>query len=207
MDTGKRPPGIYRRFQSAALNQRLTVPQLRTLLLRADKLSLVLSLAVAVAAYAWFTQYQALGETRGERSDLEGRFQVVRDDLAYLDANDETAALQESLEIEQAKPEPESLPSREEAGEFSRTMVDYAAIQELPLTTFDRVDTSVAVGEQEYPSFRHSLEAQGSMEALIGLLRLVDEFPTAKVLELVFNRVAGAPTDWAMSLHLDVFYR
>ena len=132
---------------------------------------------------------------------------MVRDDLAYLDANDQTAALQESLKIEQGKPEPKRLPSRDGAGEFSRAMVDYAAAQELPLATFDRVDTSVAIGEKEYASVRHSLEAQGSTAALTGLLRLADEFPTAKVLELVFTRVGGAPTNWAMSLHLDIFYR
>ena len=74
MDAGKRPPGLYRHFQSTTLNQSLVVRRLGNWLLHADRLSLALGLAVAVAAYAGFTQYQGLAAAGEELSDLEGRF-------------------------------------------------------------------------------------------------------------------------------------
>ena len=85
-------------------------------------------------------------------------------------------------------------------------MFGYAASQGLSFTTFDKLDTSVSIGETAYPSLRHSLEAQGTGEAHIGLLQLISELPTAKVLDLVFTR-SGNPAEWHMRLEMDVFYR
>lgn len=189
------------------MNQRITIQQLVNLLRRADRLVLILGFAAVVAAYYGFTQYQGAGEARDKLSSIESRFQVVEDDLAYLRDNDETPFLQQNLEVERSKPEPQGLPSKEEAGEFGSAIVNYAAALELPLSTFERSEKSVLIGETEFPSIHHSMEAQGTTVALIGLLQLVSEFSTAKVLELAINRVEGSQTQWTMGMELDVFYR
>ncbi len=163
----------------------------------------MLSIAVLAAGYFGYTKYIGASEAREELATLEGRFTVVDDDLAYLEANDETASLQARLNSERAKPQPQALPSQAAVGEFSNTLL---AFQGLAFPTFDKIGTSVSIGDTAYPSLRHSLEAQGTGEAHTGLLVLISEFPTAKVLDLVFTR-AGNPAEWHMRLEMDVFYR
>ena len=167
---------------------------------------LALTLAVLVTSYFGYTEYVGVTETREELSSLEGRFKVLEDDLAYLEANDETDSLQARLAVERAKPQPQALPSQVDVQDFSNALFGYAATQGLSFSTFDKVDTSVSIGDTSYPSLRHSLEAQGTGAAQTGLLQLISEFPTAKVLDLVFTR-AGNPAEWHMRLELDVFYR
>ena len=188
------------------MNQRITLQQLVTLLRQGDRVARILGLAAVVVAYYGFTQYQEVGEARDRLSSIESRVQVVEDDLVYLRDSDEATFLRQNLEVERSKPEPQSLPSKEEAGEFSSDMISYAGDQELTLGTFERSDESVLIGETEFPSIHHSMEAQGNAVALIGLLQLVSEFPTAKVLDLAINRVEGSQTEWTMGFELDVFY-
>lgn len=207
MVPGKRPPQIYGDFSSTTLTQDLSLRQIVTWLLRTDRLALVIGLAALVLAYVGFSQYRGAGQAEAELAALEKRFRVAEDDLAYLLANDDTPTLKQNLEAERSMPESQTLPSRSEASDFSGAIVEYAAIKGLPLTTFDRTDTSVAISGKEFPSLRHSVEAQGPGATLEGLLQLVNEFPTAKVLELNLTRVAQARSQWAMALELDVFYR
>ena len=206
MDSGQRSASFQCGIQGAALNQNLSFRQLGVFLLRADRLVLALTLAVIVASYFGYTLYIGATETREELASLEGRFTVVDDDLAYLEANDETASLQERLDAERAKPQPQALPSQAAVREFSNALFGYAAAQGLSFTTFDKIETSVSIGDTAYSSLRHSLEAQGTGEAQTGLLQLISEFPTAKVLDLAFTR-AGNPAEWHMRLEMDVFYR
>ena len=189
------------------MNQRITLQQLVALLRRADRLALILGLLAVVAAYYGFSQYREAGEARDKLASIESRFQVVEDDLVYLRDNDETPFLQQNLEVERSKPEPQSLPSKDEAAKFSSAIVSYAADLELPLSTFERSEMSMLIGETEFPSIHHSMETQGNTVALIGMLQLVSEFPTAKVLDLVINRFEDSQTEWTMGLELDVFYR
>jgi len=186
--------------------QQLTVRQLINLLRRVDRLSLILGLTIFIATYYGYTQYQLAGEMGEELDALERRFQVVQDDLAYLEANDETAALNATLEREKAQPQPLSLPTRNQAQVFRADIIAYAAAQQLTFSTFDRTETLVPVGNQEFPSLHHTLEGEGSRDALTGILQLVGEFPSAKVLDLVFSRVGGGQDRWLMAMELDVIY-
>ncbi|MCI0780006.1 MAG: hypothetical protein J4O03_02325 [Chloroflexi bacterium] len=186
--------------------QQLTIRQLINLLRRVDRLSLILGLTIFIATYYGYSQYQLAGEMGEELDALERRFQVVQDDLAYLEANDETAALNATLEREKAQPQPVSLPTRDQAQVFSADIVAYAAGQQLPLTTFDRIETLVPVGKQEFPTLHHSVQTEGSREALTGILQLIGEFPSARVLDLVFSRVGGGQDRWLMAMELDVIY-
>ena len=206
MGPGQRSAFILRDIPGAALNQRLTVRQLINLLLRLDRISLILGLTIFISTYYGYSQYQQAGEMGDELDALEKRFQVVQDDLDYLEANDETAALNATLEREKAQPQPLSLPTRDQAQVFSADIVAYAAGQQLPLTTFDRTETLVPVGDKEFPTLHHSVQAEGSRDTLTGILQLVGEFPSAKVRDLVFSRVGGGQDQWLMAMELDVIY-
>ena len=186
--------------------QRLTVRQLINLLLRVDRISLILGLTIFIASYYGYSQYQQAGVVGEELDALERRFQVVQDDLNYLEANDETPALNATLERERAQPLPLSLPTRDQAQVFSADVVAYAAGQQLPLTTFDRTDSVIPVGNKEFPTLHHSVQAEGSRDALTGILQLIGEFPSAKVRDLVFSRVGGGQDRWLMAMELDVIY-
>lgn len=188
------------------MNPQLSVRQLGNLLLRVDRISLILGLTIFIATYYGYSQYQQAGQMRDERDALEKRLQVLQDDLAYLEANDETAALIATLDSEKEQPEPPSLPTLDQAQVFSADVVAYAAGQQLPLTTFDRTETLVPVGDKEFPTIRHSVEAEGSTDALTGLLQLVGEFPSAQVRDLVLSRIGGGPDQWLMVMELDVIY-
>jgi len=188
------------------LNQSITLRQLSALLYRVDRLILVLGLVILVVAYVGYNQYRETTAAQEELATLTSRIRVIQDDLAYLQANDQTAALRGQLEGERSKSQPQALPTRPAAREFSEKVVNFAAENGLPFNTFDRVDASVPIGTKEFSSLHHSLEVQGSGEALSGLLQLVNEFPTAKVLELSFTR-AGDRSQWQMTLEMDVFYR
>jgi len=189
------------------LNRQITLQQLVTLVRRADRLALILGLVAVLAAYYGYSQYREASEARDKLASIESRFQVVEDDLAYLRDNDETPFLQQNLEVERSKPELQGLPSKDEAAKFSLAIVNYAADLGLPLSTFERSEESVLIGETEFPSIHHRMEAQGDTVALIGMLQLVSEFPTAKVLDVVINRFEGSQNQWTMGLELDVFYR
>ena len=188
------------------MNQNLSFRQLGVFLLGADRMVLALIIAVLITGYFGYTKYVGASEASEELVSLEGRFTVVDDDLAYLEANDETTSLQARLDAERAKPQPQTIPSLAAVGEFSNALVEYAAAQGLSFTTFDKTDTPVSIGDAAYQSLHHSLEAQGTGEAQTGLLQLISEFPTAKIQDLVFTR-AGNPAEWHMRLEMDVFYR
>ena len=190
------------------MNQSISLRALGTLLLRADRISLVLGIVVLLAAYAGFTQYRQAEETGEELTALENQYKIIEDDLAYI--QDEKPGVEQKLIEERAKPPPQSLPSGAQAADFSAAVLSYADEQGLQLNTFDRTDVSVPIGSREVPSFRHALEAEGEIQALTGMLQLVLDFPTvptAKITELVFTRSDGGEGPWQMTLKLDLFYR
>jgi len=152
---------IYSYFPGAIVNQSISIRALGMLLLRADRISVILVIVVLLAAYAGFTQYEQAGVTGEERTALENRYNVIENDLAYIQINDEKPSLEQKLIEERAKPPPRSLPSRAQASDFSAAVVAYPAEQELQLTTFDRTDVSVPIGSKEFSSIRHVLEAEG----------------------------------------------
>ena len=188
------------------MNQSINLGQLGALLRRVDRLTLMLGLVILIAAYFGFNEYREATAGQEELSTLTGQMRVVQDDLAYGQANDETASLRQQLEGERSKPQSEALPTQPAARNFSDNIFSYAAENGFPWTAFGRVDASVPIGAKEFSAIHLSLEAQASGEALSALLRRMDEFPTAKVVELSFSR-SGDRSQWQMTMEMDVFHR
>jgi hypothetical protein len=137
-------------------------------------------------------------------------------------SNDPKPALQSKLEGLRSTPEPQGLPSRQQALELGPALVIYAAAQGLQLTTFDTVEASppgagpgiVTPGatagsppeKAERLAINYLIEARGPMNSLVGVLQLTKGLPTAKVQKLEFTRAPGGQPLWQMNLDLTVFY-
>lgn len=185
------------------MNLRLSLDQLR-ILRRPETALVVLILVVAVA---WLYLDRQNKDPKAEVSGLDRSLQVSRDDLKFLDENYTLEALEKELEQLKSAPRPASLPSRQDALNFSSQLLTYATEQGLPLSTFDISEASAKVASGEYPVVRYSITTRGNLEPLVGSLKLLQDFRTATVQTLRFTRVAAAESQWEMRLELDVFHQ
>lgn len=200
------------------MNQRLTLRQLRSLL----QLELGLVALVVLLAVVGVLLSQQVGTSRAEQGGLNRRLATVSQNLKDLRSNDPKPALRNRLEQLQAKPEPQALPSRQQALELGATMVTYAADKGLHLTSFDTVQTplpAVSPGgssggpatttpqeKREAPAINYSMAARGPIDSLVGVLQLTRGLPTSKVQKLEFTRAPGGQPLWQMNLDLAVLY-
>lgn len=193
------------------MNQRLTLRQLRSLL----QLELGLVALVVLLAVVGVLLSQQVGTSRAEQGGLNRRLATVSQNLKDLRSNDPKPALRNRLEQLQAKPEPQALPSRQQALELGATMVTYAADKGLHLTSFDTVQTPLpAVSpatttpqeKREAPAINYSMAARGPIDSLVGVLQLTRGLPTSKVQKLEFTRAPGGQPLWQMNLDLAVLY-
>lgn len=197
------------------MNQRITLRQLRGLLrLEAGLVALVVVLAVV-----GFSLSQQAKASRADQVAINRRLATVSQTLKGLQSNDPKPALRKGLEELQAKPEPQALPSRQQALELGPALVVYAAAQGLHLSTFDTVQTEAGPAKPtpapiagsppekaERPAINYSIVARGPMNSLVGALQLTGGFPTARVQNLEFTRAPGGQPLWQMNLDLAVFH-
>ena len=200
------------------MNQRITLRQLRGLL----RLETGLVALVVLLAVAGFSLSQQVGKSHAEQEGFKKRLATATQNLKDLRANDPIPALRSRLEQLQAKPEPQALPSRQQALELGVTLVSYAAAQGLHLTSFDTAQTpspgtGLAGGsltpttgspplKAERPAISYSIVARGPKDSLVGVLQLTRGLPTAKVQKLEFTRAPGGQPLWQMDLDLTVIY-
>ena len=131
---------------------------------------------------------------------------VKENDLNSFARSGERTTLEEQLAALQADQATVVLPTKDEALRFGGELLAYVASQNLPLNAYGTEESLTPIGEQEYPTIRYSIVAQGPQESLVGTLQLLQAFPTAamQVLEMV-RPVENLP-EWVMSLELSVFY-
>jgi hypothetical protein len=165
---------------------------------------------------------QQVEKSRAEQTKLNRQLATVSQNLKGLQSNDLKPDLISRLERLKSTPEPQALPSRQQALELGPALVIYAAVQGLQLNTFDTVQTSPpaaspATGspsppagslpeKAERPTINYSVVARGRMDSLVGALQLMGGFPTARVQKLEFTRAPGGQPLWEMNLDLAVFY-
>ena len=82
----------------------------------------------------------------------------------------------------------------------------YVDQQQLALNAFGQLEGTTAAGDEEILTIRYSFTVQGDEEALVGVLRLLNVYPTASVQSLRFTRLAEDLEGWEMSLELAVFF-
>lgn len=162
--------------------------------------------AVLVVIVVWYVFSQQTTESRDAKSVLDLKLAAVQSDLKAFARNDERAGLLEQLAELQEDQTTVVLPTRDEALRFGRVLLEYVASQSLPLNNYATEETLTPIGEQDYPTIRYSIVAQGPQDSLVGTLQLLQEFPTAAVQVLELIRPVEDLPEWVMSLELSVFY-
>lgn len=176
-------------------------------------LAAIVLMGVAVGAYL----YRGLDGARIELLALGDKVGVAQDDIRAMQdvgaaRSEEVGKRREELsllEARQAEQEGRSgsgLPTRPEALGLSVQLTAYATEHSLLIGSFETTDGSVTVGDAESPAVRYALVARGSADSLVGLLRVVDAVPTARVDRLELTRETEDAGQWTMDLELAVVY-
>ena len=190
-------------------NQKITAGQFRALL----TLEGILVVLILALGYFGYQQYQLAQEAAGNLETQERRLTALKDDLLFFESSNNQQQLEEELAQLRAIPLPQRLPGVRQALDVGREITVFAQEQGLPLTSFDRVEIKLKLGEDlEFPAQSYSIIVRGQEAGLIAMLQLLKEFPTAKVRTLEFTRPPTAAEgarerDWEMKLNLDVVYR
>ena len=98
------------------------------------------------------------------------------------------------------------LSPKDDAVRVRDDILAYVDERRLSLNAFGQQESTTPAGDEQIPTLRYSFTVQGDEESLIGVLRLLQEYPTTTVQALQFARLAGDLENWEMSLDLAVFY-
>jgi len=163
--------------------------------------------AVLVFAVLWYYQDQQIFDVREEAVGLERRLQIVTEDLTFAIASDDSNDLEEQLsELRSAQRGPLGLPSLESAASFGDKLLIYLDEQQLNVLGFGKTETVATVGGKDYQAIRYAIATQGTGESLVGLLKLLEDFPTAAVQSLTLAKPIEGSDNWELALELDLFY-
>ncbi|MBI2919142.1 MAG: hypothetical protein HYY01_14300 [Chloroflexi bacterium] len=163
----------------------------------------VLLLLVLIMAGAVLYQGQKAAGLRAERAAVEGKLAQARESLAALQ---DPAALRQQIQELQASPQSQTLPTRWEALALSTALTDYAARSGLRIVALSTAEGTIpgAMQGETAPAVKVTLEVEGPLGKLIGILGTVQGFPTAMVQSLGFS--AGDGAVWNAKLELAVAY-
>ena len=162
--------------------------------------------AIVVVAVAWFNFNQQVDKSRQEASALDEKPKAAQEDLDLLADDAQRAALEASLRELQSGNRITALPTQDAVSAFGDMVIHYVYEQQLSLPIFGKSETKATVDDREYPAIRYSMLARGEPDAIVGMLALLQGFPTAAVHTLDFMRTGDEPETWEMSLDLDLFY-
>ena len=185
------------------MNQLPSLERLRPLL----RIETAVVVAILVLAVAWYIYDQKASEAQEVESAIDQKLKTVQRDLQLWDANNDPDTLVAALaELQSGEQGPVALPLRVDASRFRIELLSYADAHGLSLPAFDQVESVASLAEQEYQAIRYSIAAQGTANILVGVLMLLQDFPTAAVQTLDFVRPPEGFDDWNMNLELDIFF-
>ena len=171
------------------------------------------ALVLLLAVYA-YTLYQSAQEAEQAKTENAGGVTAATQKLIIFQRNNDRAKLLDRLAQVNAEPEPEVLPTYEDALALDDLITAYSDDLGLPLTGFERIDTLKTIGEREFPAVSYSIVVRGDEQGLTGMLGLLEQFPTALVRTVEFNRpLVDEDVDqstvpaWEMILELDIVYQ
>ena len=83
----------------------------------------------------------------------------------------------------------------------------YASDEKLPLSSLELTDIALELGDTRFPAVRLSVVVSGTLESLLGSLRVLDSYPTSSVVNIEFFRTELGPDTWGLSFVVDVVYQ
>ena len=167
--------------------------------------------ALLLVAVVWFNFSSKVEDARGKETVVERSLRAARADLNVFAGNNEQSKLEEELrllklELEKVQQITVELSPKEDALRVRDDILTYVDERQLALNAFGQQEVTTRAGDEEIPTIRYSYIAQGDEESLVGILRLLREYPTATVQALQFTRLAEGLENWEISLELSVFY-
>lgn len=167
----------------------------------------LLVLLVLVAGGVTVYQRSRVADVQQQRNSATARLSEIEKRLAAVNNPQDLEAVQEEIRQLQAKQEDLDLPTRREAIDVSTALSDYAARANMRVLSLRSGAGPTLTGQDSLPTVDISLEVQGSMTNLIGLLGEVDRFTASRVEYLSFTRSGGQERPWALKLTVRVPYR
>ncbi len=171
-----------------------------------------LALAAALACLYFFLQQS---NTNKELSDVTRQVTASQrklDLLAESRLNKEATLKELQDEFERKKgeasqPSDIGLVSRREALELMPRLSEYVAHNQVALGDFTYTEGDVKILNSTLPAISYVMAAKGPADALINMLDVVWEVPTASIQSLELIRDLDHPGTWIMSLDIAVFYQ
>lgn len=171
--------------------------RLRQLQARLSVEAVLLLLVLIVAGAALYQTQQAAG-LRRERAAMEAKVSQAQKSLATLQAGSDPVALRQQVQELQASLNVPPLPTRRNTLAVSTALTDYAAQSGLRMVAASTTEDAIP------GAGKISLEVEGSLAKLTGLLGAVEGFPVARVQLLEFS--PGSDGVWHAKLELTVAY-
>ena len=184
------------------MNQFPALERLRPLL----RLEFAILAAVLLAAAVWYNLSSKVADVRDEETAVETKLKAAQQDLDLFAANNEQAGLEEKLQVLQLEQKTLELAPMVDALKVGEDILTYVENQQLALNAFGKQESTTTSGEDEVLTLRYNFTVQGDQEALVGILGLLKEHPTASVQSLNFARRSEGEESWVMSLELSVYY-
>ena len=189
------------------MSQFPSLERLRPLL----RLEVAILVVLLLVAAVWFNLSSKIDEARDEETGVEQRLKAAQDDLDFFATNNERAALEEELrllqlELQKVNEVTLELSPRDDAVRVRDDILAFVEEWQLALNAFGQQELTTPAGDEEIPTLRYSFTVQGDEVSLVGILRLLQEYPTASVQALQFTRLAEDLESWEMSLELLAFY-
>jgi hypothetical protein len=141
-----------------------------------------------------------------QRTRLQSQLARTGAELEEFEAQNQKATLEAELRELEATLEVRNFPSREEALDVGSALTAYAIEHGLLLETLSSAETSATRGEATHSALSLSLEIQGMMDDLLGLLSLAVDYPAVVVQSLKFIMIPEGQAQWRLNLALLVFY-
>lgn len=182
---------------------RISMDKIRSL----RRLESLLVLMLLLAFVAWIYFDGKAGRADAELFSVNTNLATAQGDLRYWTNNFDQLALQEKLAALLSSAEPPVLPDQQDTLAFRSSFVAYASEHKLPLRSLEVSDITLDLGGYEYSAVRYSLVVGGSLDSLVGALRIIESFPTATVSSMEFSRSEEESETWELSMTLDVVHQ
>ena len=162
----------------------------------------LIGLVVVLALFALVSIFRNASASSDVRS-LEDRIDRASASLRSIEESSDIAGLQSRLERLRTIPRPRPLPTKLNVLTIDAALFARAADLGVGVTSFNSLDAPVEIEGSSFSALSYAVQASGSPDALTGLMRLLEEYPTAVVRELTLTNESGG---WTAGLTLAVVY-
>ncbi|MDP2919565.1 MAG: hypothetical protein Q8O43_05035 [Dehalococcoidia bacterium] len=162
-----------------------------------SSIEIVLVIVLLAGAIVSFSVFRMNGETEREKTRLEARVRAA--DLNLKDLEQLTSSSQRSTG--------KTLPNEAAALAVTNQFLQNAKSANIAITSWDFEYTTVALEARKYAAIKHSVNVQGTTEALISFIEALSHTSVVPaVKKIVITKVEEKENVWQMKLELLIYY-